>query len=67
MQTLIALAIAQSNFINITDNGDGTWTASTDAPGVINALTSILYEIQEANVDYIDPDTYIISPTTDPP
>lgn len=67
MQTLIALALSLSNFINITDNGDGTWTASTDAPGYINALSSILFEIQEANVEYLDPDTYVISPTTDPP
>lgn len=67
LSTMIALIMSQDSFINIVDNGDGTWTASTNADGYINDLGSGLFEIQEANIVWIDSDTYIISPTPDPP
>jgi hypothetical protein len=51
--------------ILITDNGDGTWTATTQRPGFINMLSPTEFEITDANAVYLDPDTYAISNTSD--
>ena len=56
-----------NNFINIVDNGDGTWEANTLATGIINDLGGGVYEIQEATIQNTGVDTYLISPTPDPP
>lgn len=64
---LIALIDGFNNFINITDNGDGTWTASTSADGVINDLGSGVFEIQHATIQVNSSTSYLISPTPDPP
>lgn len=67
LNVLLSLIIEQNNFINIVDNGNGTWTASTTAEGIINDLTGGVFEIQEATVAPVNSTTYIISPTPDPP
>lgn len=67
LNDIISLVLNQNNFINITDNGDGTWTASTDAVGYINDLGDGVFEIQEANIVTTGSTTYLISPTPDPP
>lgn len=64
---LLSFINEYNNFINIIDNGDGTWEANTLATGIINALGDETVEIREANVQYTSPDTYLISPTPDPP
>lgn len=56
-----------NNFINIIDNGDGTWEANTLATGIINDLGGEVYEIQHANIQWTSAETYLISPTPDPP
>lgn len=64
---LIDLINDFENFITITDNGDGTWSANTDASGVINDLGSDVFEIQHATIQITGPDSYLISSTPDPP
>lgn len=49
--------------IIIIDNGDGTWTATTQREGLINMLNSTTFEILEANAVYLTTDTYEISST----
>lgn len=51
--------------IKITDNGDGTWMAETDYDGYIIPLVDQMFEINHANVIFIDDDTYQISDTKD--
>ena len=46
--------------ITIVDNGDGTWTASGD-PMYIKMTGTDTFEIDDAIIDYSDPDTYTIS------
>ena len=49
--------------IGITNNGDGTWTASSDFPGYINDLGGDEFRIDDADVTIIDADTYEIGDT----
>lgn len=49
--------------IRITDNGDGTWTAE-GPDDLITMLDSTTFQIIQANAEYLDADTYIISDTT---
>ncbi len=49
--------------IIITDNGDGTWTATTQLDGVIEFLDEDLFQINDANAVYLDSETYEISST----
>lgn len=39
----------------ITDNGDGTWTATTNAPGIIEMLDSVTFQITSDTATYLDP------------
>jgi hypothetical protein len=56
-----------NNFITITDNGDGTWSATTAADGYINDLGGDVFEIQAANIQWTSTESYLISSTPDPP
>jgi len=46
--------------ITITDNGDGTWTA-TGSDQFIHIVSATEFEITEANATYLDADTYEVS------
>lgn len=50
--------------IEITDNGNGTWTASTDQDNLIVMISETEFEIRNATAVSLDSDTYIISDTT---
>ena len=67
LSELIDLITEFNNFLTITDNGDGTWTAETAATGIINDLGGGVYEIQEATIQSTGPTSYLISSTPDPP
>lgn len=67
LQEFIQLINDFNNFINIVDNGDGTWEANTLIDGVINDLGDGIFEIQHANIQWTSPNSYLISPTPDPP
>jgi hypothetical protein len=47
----------------ITDNGDGTWTATDLSGTYISMASSAEFVIDGADATYIDPDTYTISST----
>ena len=49
--------------VKITDNGDGTFTASSDYNGYIFLLPDGMFEIQKANILYTDDNTYLLSDT----
>lgn len=50
--------------ITITDNGDGTWTASSIGPDdLIVMLDDTTFQINKADATYLDEDTYEISTT----
>lgn len=53
--------------ILITDNQDGTWTASSDYAGYIIPIDATTYEITDATITWVDADTYIIEGTKDFP
>ena len=45
----------------VTDNGNGTWTATSPLPGVITMLDETTFQIDHENAVVIDPDTYELS------
>lgn len=47
--------------IIIIDNGDGTWTATTQFPELIEMLDATTFQINDANATYLDADTYEIT------
>lgn len=51
--------------IRIDDNGDGTWTATTEHDGLITVHMDGTFEILNATADYMGPDSYRISDTVD--
>lgn len=53
--------------VKITDNGDGTWTATTQRDGFITILNAVegTFKIEHVNAVYVDEDEFIISDTTD--
>lgn len=51
--------------IKIVDNGDGTWSASTDQDGLIIINPDSTFQIMNANAQFLDPNTYVIEDTTD--
>ena len=67
LNDLLATIAGFDNFITVTDNGDGTWTADTDASGVINDLGGGLVEIQHATIQMTSDNSYLISSTPDAP
>lgn len=50
----------------ILDNGDGTWTAIDPGDDFISAIDPVTFQIDHANVTYLDPDTYTITDTIEP-
>lgn len=58
---LVAYAI-EFGIITITDNGDGTWSAS-GPDALIEMLDETSFQISSANATYLDADTYEISTT----
>lgn len=50
--------------IAVHDNGDGTFTATTDHPSLIVMLTSNTFKIYNAHVNWQGPDAWSISDTT---
>ena len=51
--------------VQITDNGDGTFTARSDYAGYIFVLSGDKFQINNANVIYTDDNTYLLSDTKD--
>ena len=51
--------------VKITDNGDGTFTASSDYEGYVFLLSGDKFQINNANVIYTDDNTYLLSDTKD--
>jgi hypothetical protein len=45
----------------ITDHGDGTWSADSARPGIINMIDETTFEIITDTAVYLDPETYEIS------
>lgn len=56
--------VSQVPQIEITDVYDGTWTASTEQDNLVTMLDADTFEIKNANVVWIDADTYQITDTT---
>lgn len=52
--------------ISITDNGDGTWTATTTRNGYITMLDATTFQITQVDATYVDVNTYNISSTDTP-
>ena len=55
--------VTQTPLIKINDNGDGTWSASTDNDLLININSDGSFNIYEATVDTLGLDAYSISDT----
>lgn len=51
--------------VKIVDNGDGTWTATSNREGFIQMLSADEFEIANVNAIYTDDATYQISDTID--
>lgn len=60
LKGLLAFIRKWDRFI-ITDNGDGTWTATSRDPGVIVMLDATTFQIMTDTATYLDADTYEIS------
>ncbi len=50
--------------LKIVDNGDGTWTATTEHEGIIVMISDYEFQILNANADFLNPDLYRITNTT---
>ncbi len=57
--------IADVPQIKITDNGDGTWSVVTDHNNLIVITNGYEFEIRNANANYLSPNLYQITDTTD--
>ena len=55
--------LSDAPLIKIFDIGDGIWSATDDQDGLIQINLDGTFLIQEANVEFIDSDTYVISDT----
>ena len=51
------------HLIEIVDNGDGTWTATTQYDDLITMTDPTTFAIDQIDVTYLDADTYVISTT----
>lgn len=49
--------------ISVTDNGDGTWSLTTNIPGVIVDNGDGSFQLNNVNATYLDADTYELSDT----
>lgn len=58
---LLAL-IASESMIVITDNGDGTWSA-TGPDSLVELIDADTFQIEEVDATYLDEDTYQVSTT----
>lgn len=56
----LATLIRNWDRLIIVDNGDGTWTATSNVPDVITMLDSITFEITSDTAIFIDADSYTI-------
>lgn len=65
LPTLQGLATFIRNWdrLIVIDNGDGTWTAISNAEGVINMISPTEFEITTDSATYLDADTYTIQST----
>jgi hypothetical protein len=63
----VALMFGYLGALVIVDNGDGTWTATdigtVDLPAYITMIDETTFEIDDADVTYLDGETYLISDT----
>lgn len=57
----LATFIRKWDRLIIIDNGDGTWTAVSNAPGVIEMLDANTFQIVSDTATYLDANTYEIS------
>lgn len=53
-----------TNHLYITDNGDGTWTATDANDAFISMIDGTTFQIVDANASFIDANTYTISDTS---
>ena len=60
MSALVTFVQKWGRFI-VTDNGNGTWTATSPLPGVITMLDEDTFQIDHENAVVLDPDTYELS------
>lgn len=49
--------------IDIVDNGDGTWTATSPNPALVQIISTDLFQITSNDMVYLDASTYVISST----
>lgn len=57
----LATFIRKWDRLIIVDNGDGTWTATSNSEGIIEMLDAVTFQITSDTAEFIDPDTYTIS------
>jgi hypothetical protein len=56
--------IEEWSVVEIVDNGDGTWTASSNREGFIELdVVEQLFTLNDVNAEYLDSETYVISDT----
>lgn len=55
--------ISEWRVIKIVDNGDGTWTAIYSQDKFLNFLSQDLFELNTANVTYVDSTLYVLTDT----
>ena len=67
IETVLGLPMLMQNwaYMKITDNGDGTWTASSDYEGYIFLLPNDEFRLEKANAVYETDFQYRISDTQD--
>ena len=65
MNTLVSY-ITNWARLSIVDNGNGTWTASSNYPGFIDMLSNTEFQISNANAVYLNDYTYQISNVNNP-
>jgi len=56
----LATFIRKWNRLIVIDNGDGTWTATSNVDGVITMLDETTFEIDSETAVYLDAETYTI-------
>lgn len=59
----VRVLAGETGSLYIIDNGNGTWTAVDPSDDYLTMLDSETFEIDHADVTYLDPDTYTITDT----